>query len=396
MDCKFSRLSRKALGLVGLMSSFTAMANDWQWHGFVSQGVMQSSRSNFVNDSGDVSFELTEAGLNTSYQLNPQVRVAGQLMYLDGGNRYKDGFRVDYLFVDWTIINDLDFQVDVYAGRFKNVHWLYSATRDVALTRPMIVLPQSVYFDAFRDIAVGTDGLLLKTTTNNQLGELEINWSYGSTPISKKMSERVVATTVQGDTVHDFVHQLSVFLRPEGSQMQWGISLLDSDFHYDQAPQDVFTNGQFTVQRVMLNWRYSAEWWELTSEIMQERVLMDGFLAPGYHHDVFAQGAFLLGSIDLASGTKLYLSHDYFTANKDDRRGRLLPQQTGGLLPAYFGFQHDTGIGLSHDLAEQVQVKLEYHYSDGTGRLGPNVVPDVQINRSRYHDLWAMQLIYWF
>lgn len=395
MRCKLFKLSH-SLPLVSLLLPLSTIAADWQWHGFVSQGLMQSERSNFVNDTGKVSTELTELGLNTSYQLASDWRIAGQVMYLDGGNRYKDGWRVDYLFLDWNVINNMDWQLDVYFGRFKNVHWLYSSTRDVAVTRPMIVLPQSVYFDAFRDIAVGSDGALIKSTNNTELGEIEVNWSYGYSPITKATAERVVATSIQGVTELDFSHQFSVYFRPQASQTQWGISLLDSSFSYRKAAIDLWADGDFAVQRVMLNWRYSAQWWELSSEFMQERVVAQGFLAPQFQRSVFAQGLFLLGSIDVGPNTKLYLSHDYYTGNKDDRRGSLLPLQSGGMIPSYFGFQNDTGIGISQELAEKLRLKLEYHYSDGTGRLGPNVIPDLAVNKSRYHDLWAVQLIYWF
>ncbi|HAT41501.1 MAG TPA: hypothetical protein DCS87_07190 [Rheinheimera sp.] len=395
MRCRLFKLSHSLL-FAGLMLSHAANAEDWQWHGFISQGLMQSERSNFVNDTGKLSTELTEVGINTSYQLASDWRFAGQLMYLDGGNRYKDGWRVDYLFLNRTLVNDLDWQLDLYLGRFKNVHWLYSSTRDVPVTRPMIVLPQTVYFDAFRDIAVGSDGALLKSTNNTRFGEIEVNWSYGSTPVTKEMAQRVVATSVQGATEQDFVHQFSVYFRPQASQSQWGISLLDSDFNYKKAAVDYWFDGDFTVQRVMANWRYSAQWWELSSEIMQERVVVHGFYAPVFDRTVFAQGVFVLGSIELTPDTKLYLSHDYYVGNKDDRRGSLLPIQSGGMIKSYFGFQNDTGIGLSQNLAEKLQIKLEYHYSDGTGRLGPNVVPDLAVNQSRYHDLWAVQLLYWF
>ena len=110
----------------------------------------------------------------------------------------------------------------------------------------------------------------------------------------------------------------------------------------------------------------------------------------------FAQGAFLLASYNWSDSTRLYLSYDWYTANKDDRGGALLPLQIGGIVPRFFGYQHDWGLGVTQDLAKQLRLKLEYHWITGTGRLGPNVVPAVEINRSREHDLWAVQLMYWF
>lgn len=375
---------------------FANAADDWHWHGFVAQGLMQAKDSNFVNNDGDVSTKLTEFGLNSMWQLDESFRLAGQLMYLDGGNRYQQGLRIDYLFLNWTAINTLDWQVDFYAGRYKNMHWLYSSTRDVAITRPMIVLPQSVYFDAFRDVAVGSDGIAVQSTYSSSFGELDFNWSLGATPTPKEQSQRIISTLITGATKQDFVHQFSSFFRPAGSKSQWGVSLLDSDFSYRRTDTDIFADGDFTVQRVMLNWRYSEENWELSSELFQERVSVNGFYAPGMQRTQFGQGAYLLARYNLTPQTTLYASYDHFYANKDDKNGHLLPLQTGGQIAEYFGYQRDSAVSLSHNFTDNWRMTLEYHWTEGTGRLGPNVVPDTIVNRSKYHQLWAVQLMYWF
>lgn len=394
---KLSRSSLKPVLLLMLACiSNSANADDWSWHGFVSQGLIQARESNFVNNDGEVSARLTEAGLNSVYKIDSNLKVSGQLMYLNGGNRFVDGLRADYLFLNWTPYSSLDWQLDLYAGRFKNMHWAYSSTRDVALTRPLIVLPQSVYFDSFRDIAVGSDGVALRSSHNLAIGEVDFIWSWGSTPISRDMSQRVISTDVVGETNQKFVHQASSYWRPTNSQMQWGISLLDSDFSYKQANPDSYFDGQFTVQRVMLNWRYSAENWELTSELMQERVFVNGFIFPTLQRNQYAQGAFLLGRYDWSASTSWYLSYDYFIANKDNPSGSQLPASSGGFIASYFGYQRDAAISIDHELSQNLRLKLEYHFIEGTGRLGPNVIPDVVVNRSPTHDIWALQLLYWF
>ena len=94
-------------------------SQDFQLHGFISQGVIDVNGSDFVNDDGDVSAELTEIGLNASYQLSDKFRLAGQVVYLDGGNRYSQGARVDYALVDWSVFTSEHWQTNVYFGRFK-------------------------------------------------------------------------------------------------------------------------------------------------------------------------------------------------------------------------------------------------------------------------------------
>lgn len=385
------------LGLsLWLMASSSYAHDVWHWHGFISQGLIRAQDSNFVNNSGDWSSELTEFGMNASWQLQPSVRVAGQLMYLDGGQRYQKGSRVDYLFVNWTAHSSLDWQFDILLGRFKNMHWLYSSTRDVAMTRPLIVLPQSIYFDAFRDIAVGSDGVAVQSNHTGGFGELELNWSLGATPVSREQSRLVLSRQITGQTEQDYVQQLSAFWRPVGSAAQYGISLLDSDFNYRADATDPYANAWFNVQRFMLNWRYSAERFEFSSELMQERIDATGFLAPNFKRVQFAQGAYLLARYQWTAQHAFIASIDKFYANKDDRGGQLLPLQSAGMIAPFFGYQTDVALAWSYDIQKNLRLKTEVHWIDGTGRLGPNVVPDIAINRSRQHNVVALQLMYWF
>ena len=159
------------LGLGLTFQSYYLNAESLKINGFVAQGIIQARNSNFVTNDGDVSLKLTEVGISSAYRINPAFRVAGQAVYLEGGNRYPDGLRIDYLFLEWQLFNNLDWHIKTQLGRNKNYHWLYSSTRDVPHTRPTIVLPQSLYFDILRDVALGVDGLALIAQTHNKLGE---------------------------------------------------------------------------------------------------------------------------------------------------------------------------------------------------------------------------------
>lgn len=379
-----------------VMLALKAHAADVQWQGFIAQGVIQADKSNFINKSGDPSLQLTEIGVNTLIQLNPTWRLAGQVVYLDGGNRYPEGLKLDYLFVDWTLINQMDWQLNLYFGRYKNQHWIYSSTRDVPLTRPSVVLPQSVYFDAFRDIAVSSDGLAIKARADNRFGNVELNWSLGSTPLSTPQKELLLGEQFLGDAKQKYVHQASVFWQPNMTNWTFGLSLLDSDFTYHAFTTEPIVDGRIVVQRFILNAQYLQERWQLASEIFQERMDLEGLFMPTFSNQQFGQGGYIQGLYQLNSKTKLQGTLDYYVVNKDDRRGTALNNATFGMVPAYFGYQHSVSIGVSYDIAERARVQLEHHWVEGTGRLSPTVVPDVQTNTHHYWQLWALQLMYWF
>ena len=370
-----------------------AYAEPLEIHGFVAQGIAQAAKSNAINNEGDVSLALTELGLNAKLDLHPRLKLSGQVVYLNGGNRYPEGARLDYFFLDFSAIVNFDHQLNVFLGRYKNQHWLFSSTRDVPFTRPSIILPQSVYYDAFRDIAVASDGLAIKGYKQLGQGELEYNWSIGSTAISTKQARPLLSPDIQGSAEQKYVHQASLFWQGIGSQASYGLSLLDSQFSYKAASVDFFADGDVTVQRVILNWRYQAEKWDLSSELFQERMTIDGFYAPGFQRSQMGIGGYVLGRYRYGSKLSALMSVDILALNKDDKRGSQLGQLG---IPSYFGYQHSLMLGASYELGSNFRLQAEHHWVDGTGRLSPSLVPDLERNQHRYWQVWALQLMYWF
>ncbi len=100
--------------------------------------------------------------------------------------------------------HSLEWQSKLYLGRFKNYHWLYSSTRDVPMLRPTIVLPQSVYFDATREMSVGGDGAALKSLyTDDYVGEIDFNISTGRAHLSHEQTKRILSKFADGQLTHE-------------------------------------------------------------------------------------------------------------------------------------------------------------------------------------------------
>lgn len=379
-----------------LFSSNKVIAESFKIHGFVSQGVIQANDSNFVDDEGDISFKLTEVGLNGSYRLNSSLRIAGQSVYLNGGNRYPEGLRIDYLFIDWQLVNDQNWNIKAQMGRNKNYHWLYSSTRDVPHTRPSIVLPQSLYFDVFRDVAIGVDGIAIIAKTDNRLGEWDINLSYGKSKISHQEKHKLLGNAVAGELKHKSDKQFSLYWRPSLSNWQFGGSILDADFGFTEAAEDVLFDGDETSQRLMFNLLYQGEQWEFSSEIMRERVIVDGLLFPSYKSDVTAEGGYVQGRYFASPEVTLSARLDLYDRDRKDRQGSQIEIISAGLVPGYFGYMDQGTLGVSWRFSKSAQIQAEYHKVKGTSRLAPIFSPDLISNDSKYWNMWAIQLMYWF
>ena len=86
-------------------------------HGFIAQGAIYTDDNAFVTDDNGWSAANTEIGANLVWQTDPRWFVAGQLIYLNGGNRYPDGTRVDYLLVDYLLFNNSVGDAHLQLGR---------------------------------------------------------------------------------------------------------------------------------------------------------------------------------------------------------------------------------------------------------------------------------------
>ncbi len=380
----------------GFIPFAKAQGNDIVWRGFAAQGVIEAQDSNYIDDHGDVSMKLTELGINSSYRVSPEVRIAAQGVYLNGGNRYPEGVRLDYLFVDWQFFNALDWQANLHLGRIKNHHWLYSATRDVPHTRPTIILPQSVYFDAFRDVALGTDGVGLFVQNNSPMGDFEFVATYGSSPISSQQAENLLGHASQGDLDLQWDRKASLFWQPSNSNLRFGISALNSDFIYRQGNNDIYIDGTATSQRLMGHLTYFSEHWDLAIELMRERVIYRNFIAPGFRIDATAEGGYIQGRYHFSPSIAFVARMDLFDLDRTDRSGKRREQETDGQVPAYFGFQDQMTLGVTWEFHQNWRFQAEVHRVKGTGRLAPVLMPDTELNQSKYWNIWAAQLMYWF
>lgn len=369
----------------------------WQVHGFIAQGIIDVNGSSFVNDNMELSTELTEVGINGSYKINDSLRVAGQAVYLDGGNRYVKGARIDYALIDWSIYNDDNWLVNLYLGRFKNNHWLYSSTRDIPHTRPSIILPQSLYFDGFRDISMGADGAAIKVAFNAEhFGDFDFNLSYGSTKLDSDDVELLLGPNIKGDVDQDHDLQTSLFWRPDSSQWRFGIAALDAQFSFINAPTDHASDALFSFRQYSFSAQFEGELWEFSSEIFQQKFTIDGFYTDEFLNTRISRGAYGQLRYQLTQKLTVLNRIEVFYADINDKQGKLLEENSFGQIPYYFAYQHDLTLGGTYDLISNLRLQMEYHKVKGTSRLTPVILPNTTVNQNEYWDFWALQLMYWF
>lgn len=383
------------LGMLFLMSPapLSATTNGINWHGFIAQGVMQAQDNSFINKEGDVSFRLTDIGLNASYDITSKLRTAAQVIYINGDNRYPEGVRLDYLLLDWTLVENDTWNSNLLIGRYKNSHWLYSSTRDIPHATPSVILPQSVYFDAMRDAGLRVQGVGWHTNYLSPYGTVDFKLSLGTNDKQHNTSQHALCAKAAGDIEIERSWLTSIGFSPLSELWSTYISYTDVDFGYSASSNEPYVDSDMHLERTMFGIIYSGERYEIATELFQEKLTIDDFLFTGFRGESTAQGAYIQYRHFISDSLVGLLRFDTYDKNKDDRSGSLLPQVG---IPAHFGFMDDLTAGLQWNIARNLSLQLEYHYVEGTGRIGPIIVPNTKNNPEKYWDIWALQLMYWY
>jgi len=127
-----------------------------QFHGFGTQGYIVTNDNNWLtmNTSGDGSGAFTDAGLNLSAQVRPNLRFAAQVYDRKLGKLGDWHPLLDWAIVDLRMKPWLGFR----AGKVKTVFGLFTDTQDMDFANTFALLPQSVYPIDLRDATIAHEG----------------------------------------------------------------------------------------------------------------------------------------------------------------------------------------------------------------------------------------------
>jgi hypothetical protein len=155
---------------------------DIEIHGFVSStGTKTTDNEVYTLNSTDGDLKWVEAGINFNVEPVEGLRIGMQL-YSRTLGRQGDGHVVidwatgDYRWKDW-----LGFRI----GKNKLTYGLYNTTRDADMTRPNILLPQSIYSENLRDLVNAyLGGEVYGSVPLGSSSDLEYQVFYGTQDIN--------------------------------------------------------------------------------------------------------------------------------------------------------------------------------------------------------------------
>ncbi|WP_258192485.1 OprO/OprP family phosphate-selective porin [Nitrosospira sp. Nsp2] len=364
------------------------LPHNLQIHGFASQGWLMSSGNNNVfgkssSDSG--SFDFRELGLNASMRPLTNLQFSAQMMSRTAGEGSPGNIRLDYGFIDYTYFTGETSKLGIRLGRMKTPLGLYNDTRDVAFTRPSILLPQSIYFDRTRKLALAADGVHLYGEYRSDLGDISFQAGVVRPLVRGSETEVALLTEAGADRPGHFTPNVLFTSRvmyelDEGRvRLAFSASQLNIDYSpalglAPAAPE--FGPGSFQFTPLIFSAQYNAERWSLTSEYAIRHLEYTNFQSSTYKLgatlntlDVTGESYYFQGVYRFTPAWEAFARYDVYYADWNDRSGKQWAIDRKNPATAKTRFAKDITVGLRWNITPQFMLRAEYHRVDGTGWL---------------------------
>lgn len=378
--------------------SFPKHLTDWklpetfQIHGFASQGYLHTTGNDFFGRSTNMgSLDFTETGINGSWRPLPNLQASMQVVYRRAGLTDNLGVRVDFGFLDYSFLSDAENLAGVRLGRVFNPFGLYNDTRDMPFTRPSILLPQSIYLDVNRNLALSGDGIQLYGERRTKIGDfsLQINGEYPRTsdPTFKNFFVNAMGPGgLNGEP--SWVGRL--MYEWEGGKVRLAVTSADANVRFKPSSADLPASS-LSFSPVLFSAQYNAEKWTLTSEYALRKTRVTDFGPLSTTNSLIGESYYLQGTYRLSSDWEVFARYDVFYQDRSDRSGEKQAEMTG--QPAYTFYSKDLTAGFRWDVTSSIMLRGEYHYIQGTGWVSSL---ENRGNTAKYWDMFIMSLSFRF
>lgn len=360
-----------------------------QIHGFVSQAAVVSDHYDVGGNSSDgIALGLREIGANVSWRPTPDWLLSAQALMRWAGIADDGELRLDYGFVDRTLMSD-DYRLGIQLGKIKNPYGFYNTTRDVAHTRPGVIMPQSIYLDRIRHFVLAAPGFSLYGEGEYEVGTLSWQASMLRPEVDDVELEYVI---LQGERPGRFKGDNSWFAQAlwetDGARWRAGLSLSKMAMHYDPGP-DSLLGGKTRLQTAVLSIQHNREEWSFTGEYAQTKSRNRNYGSPLLEQDNTVEAYYIQADWRFRPRWQAYARYDALYIDKNDRKGQRFSAATG--LPAHLIYSEDKTLGLRFDPDKSWAIFLEMHRVEGVAWL-----PRIQASGPKEWNLLLFEVAYRF
>jgi hypothetical protein len=338
-----------------------------QIHGFLSQGFVMTSDNNFFGETDNsISTDYRELGINGSWRALPDLQFSLQIVWRNAGLTDDSDVRIDYGLADYSFYSTESSLLGIKAGRVPTPIGFYNDTRDVLSTRPSILLPQSIYFDRNRNLAISADGGYLYGEHRTEYGDFSFSSGVALPRVEDPSLNHAIHGDLPGKMVGDILFANRVMYEWQGGRVRLAITYLDFTMHYSPEPAPVNLGpGQLRFTPWYFSAQYNAENWSLTSEYALRRFRTNSFGVPA--NDVTGESFYIQGIYHITPYLQALVRYDSLKDDITDGSGEKFAAATG--RPRHTRFAQDWTFGLRVEPYPNLLVSGEYHRVNGTAWL---------------------------
>ncbi|SEL39543.1 OprO/OprP family phosphate-selective porin [Nitrosovibrio tenuis] len=342
-----------------------------QIHGFASQSWLKSSDNNVFgkssSDSG--SFDFRELGLNASMRPLTNLQFSVQGLSRWAGKGSTGNIRLDYGFVDYTYYTGENGQLGIRLGRMKNPLGFYNDTRDVPFTRPSILLPQSIYFDRTRKLAIAADGMHLYGEYRSDLGDISFQGGVVRPLVRGTEAEAAVfGRLFSGHLTPEISYVSRVNYELDGGRIRFAVSATQLNMGFSPGTGDVLKDGSVRFTPLVFSAQYNAERWSLTAEYALRHLEYKNFGPALPNMDFTGESYYFQGAYRITPEWEGIVRYDVLYTDGSDPHGTKWAAARAG-RQAYNRFAKDITVGLRWSITPEFMLRAEYHRVNGTGWL---------------------------
>lgn len=356
------------------LSAELKLPDSFQIHGFASQAFILTTENNFFGGSEDNgTFNFRELGINASWRILPKLQIAAQGVARWAGESDGGDPRLDYGLIDYTLLSDLENTWGVRLGRVVNPIGLYNDTRDVAFTRPSILLPQSIYFARVRDIALSADGGQLYGERRSHIGDFLFQLNIARPRTSRQAERALLGGDLPGELEGDLSFLGRLLYEKDGGRIRLGLSALMVNFDFDPEEQSSIRSGAITFVPVIFSGQYNTERLSLTSEVALRYFDYSGFGLKS--RDFTGLSWYVQAAYRFTPQWEAVARFDRLCVDLGDCDGEAYAAASG--QPAHRRFANDWMVGLRWNITPSVMVRAEFHHVRGTNWITPEDNPSI-------------------
>ena len=349
---------------------------EFDFHGFATQSYLYSTDNNFFGESSDGSFEFYELGINTLWNPTEKLKFAAQAVARDAGNTDDGGVRLDYGFLDYEIVTNDTSTTGIRLGRVVNPLGFYNESRDVAATRPGTLLPQSIYFDANRNLALSSDGLFIYHEQYSERNDLSFQVSIAEPRTEDPDLEPALFGSSRPGTLEGTTSWVARLLyEHDFGRIRLGLTAADLNVKYNPKSDPIIRSGDLSFQPLILSAQYQTEKWVFTSEWARRKTELTNL---GVLEDWKLQGTsyFVQAAYRVSPSVTLQMRYDSLVWDDDDKKGEEFASNPFYPYPGYSRYAKDWTLGVRWDINQYWLLSAEVHDIEGTGWLSLLENPD--------------------